>query len=188
MPERIARLRRLALGWAVAASVTVCVACGQSGSQASTRYPPIHGIPCETSERVVFHIHAHLAIDVDGQPQIVPYGIGIGQPWQIQQSSEGPFVSGGSCFYWLHTHTQDGVIHIESPEQRTFTLGDFFAIWGQSLSSTQVGSAQGEVIAYTNGQRSSGDPNQIPLEAHELIQLDVGADTPPQPFEFPPGL
>jgi hypothetical protein len=23
---------------------------------------------------------------------------------------------------------------------------------------------------------------------HELIQLDVDADTPPQPFDFPPGL
>ncbi len=37
----------------------------------------------------------------------------------------------GGCFYWLHTHTEDGIIHIESPVQRTFTLGHFFAIWGR---------------------------------------------------------
>jgi hypothetical protein len=51
-----------------------------------------------------------------------------------------------------------------------------------------VGSAQGVVIAYANGQRTSGDPSLIALESHELIQLDVGVDTPPQPFEFPAGL
>ena len=33
-----------------------------------------------------------------------------------------------------------------------------------------------------------GDPSQITLQAHELIQLDVGDETPPQPFTFPPGL
>ena len=117
-----------------------------------------------------------------------PYGIGIGKPWQVQQSTGGPFVGAGSCFYWLHTHTDDGIIHIESPVQRTFTLGDFFAIWGQPLSSSQAASATGPVIAYVNGELSSGDPSQITLRAHELIQLDVGDETPPQPFTFPPGL
>jgi hypothetical protein len=173
---------------AILSGMVLGTACGQAGSPATSTYPPINGIPCETSERVLFHVHAHLAIYVNGQAQTVPYGIGIGQPWRIQQSIEGPFVAGGSCFYWLHTHTQDGVVHIESPEQRTFTLGDFFAIWGQPLSSTQVGNAQGPVIAYVNGQPTSGDPSLIPLEAHELIQLDVGADVPLQPFDFPPGL
>jgi hypothetical protein len=118
----------------------------------------------------------------------VPYGIGIGKPWQVQQSSEGPFVVSGSCFSWLHTHTEDGVIHIESPVQRTFTLGDFFAIWAQPLSDSQVGTAQGSVIAYVNGERTAGDPNAVALQAHALIQLDVGQDTPPQPFTFPAGL
>ena len=100
----------------------------------------------------------------------------------------GPFVVAGSCFYWLHTHTDDGITHIESPVQRTFTLGDFFAIWGQPLSSSQAASATGPVIGYVNGELSSGDPSQITLRAHELIQLDVGDETPPQPFTFPPGL
>ena len=102
--------------------------------------------------------------------------------------SQGPFVVAGSCFYLLQTHTDDGIIHIESPVQRTFTLGDLFAIWGQPLSSSQAASATGPVIAYVNGERSSGDPSQITLQAHELIQLDVGDETPPQPFTFPPGL
>ena len=167
--------------------LTVGVACGQAGSPASA-YPTVNGISCDTTEKVAFHIHAHLAIFANGQPVTVPYGIGIGKPWQVQQSTEGPFVVSGSCFYWLHTHTEDGVIHIESPVQRTFTLGDFFGIWGQPLSTSQAATAQGDVIAYVNGERTSGDPNAIALQAHALIQLDVGQDVPPQPFTFPPGL
>lgn len=164
------------------------LACGQGATQAGGSNPTINGIPCDRGERLAFHIHAHVALYANGQPLTVPYGIGIGKPWQVQQSTEGPFVVAGSCFYWLHTHTGDGIIHIESPVQRTFTLGDFFAIWGQPLSSSQAASATGPVIAYVNGERSSGDPSQIALQAHELIQLDVGDETPPLPFTFPPGL
>jgi hypothetical protein len=145
----------------------------------------VDGVQCQTSEQVAYHIHAHLAIFADGQPQTVPYGIGIPNP-QVDNSSGEPFVTGGSCFYWLHTHTTDGVIHIESPDQRTYTLGNVFDIWGQKLSSTQVGGNTGTVIAYVNGQRYTGDPRQIPLAAHAVIQLNVGTDVAPKPYTFPP--
>src|SRR5437763_14718324 len=45
-------------------------------------------------------------------------------------------------------HYPDFVVHVESPVQRTFTLGDFFAIWGQPLSPTRVGPASGSVNAF----------------------------------------
>ena len=166
----------------------IAVACGQGGTQVGGSYSTINGIPCDLGERLAFHIHAHVAIYANGQPLTVPYGIGIGKPWQVQQSTEGPFVVAGSSFYWLHTHTEDAIIHIESRVQRTFTLGDFFAIWGQPLSSSQAASAIGPVIACVNGELSSGAPSHITLRAHELVQLDVGDETPPQPFTFPPGL
>jgi len=51
-----------------------------------------------------------------------------------------------------------------------------------------VACATGSVNAYVNGERSSGDPSQIALRGHELVQLDVGDETPPRPFSFPPGL
>jgi len=38
----------------------------------------------------------------------------------------------------LHTHTPDGLIHVESPEKRDFTLGDFFAVWEKPFSSDAV--------------------------------------------------
>jgi hypothetical protein len=59
---------------------------------------------------------------------------------------------------------------------------------GQPLSSSQAASATGLVIACVNGERSSGDPSQIGLQARQLIQLDVGDETPPRPVTFPPGL
>lgn len=149
---------------------------------------PVDGIQCQTGEQLVYHIHAHLAIYVNGQARTVPAGIGIAPPRDVVQTSSGPFVDAGSCFYWLHAHTADGIIHIESPTQTTYTLGQYFDIWGQPLSANQVGPAHGTVIAYVNGQRFSGNPRDIPLDQHTLVQLDVGSDVAPKGFTFPSGL
>ena len=149
----------------------------------------VDGISCNSTEQLVFHIHAHLAVYVNGGLKLLPPGVGIGPPLQFEQTSAGPFASGGSCFSWLHTHDSSGVVHIESPVQRVYTLGDFFDIWGQPLSATQVGPAQGAVTATVNGSPFTGNPRSIPLDAHNVIQLDVGSTAPPpQPYTFPAGL
>jgi hypothetical protein len=90
---------------------------------------------------------------------------------------------------WLHTHSADGIIHTESPIQRTYTLGDFFDIWGQPLGRAQVGPAHGAVAALFNGRVFTGNPRQIPLLAHVQIQLDVGRPLiAPEHITFPKGL
>jgi hypothetical protein len=149
--------------------------------------PDVNGISCDALESTIFHLHAHVAIFVNGAEQVIPFGVGIGQPWQVSDSAEGPFVDDGTCFYWIHTHTEDGVLHIESPVRRTFTLGDFFAIWQVPLSANQMGPIQGAVIAYVNGSKVDGDPSDIPLTQHAQIQLDSGQDVAPYVFRFPPG-
>jgi hypothetical protein len=118
----------------------------------------VDGIGSNSMEEVLFHVHAHLAIYVNGTPRLLPYGVGIVGPYQLAQTADGPFVAGGSRYYWLHTHDETGVVHIESPVRRTFNLGDFFDIWHQRLSATQVGPATGSVTALLNGQRFTGDP------------------------------
>jgi hypothetical protein len=149
----------------------------------------VDGIRCQTTEQAIFHIHAHLAVYAGGRPRLVPEGIGIPQPRRIQQTPDGPFVIGGACFYWLHSHARDGIIHIESPVRRAFTLGDYFDVWKQPLSRRQVGPARGRVTAYVDGRRYTRDPRSIPLSAHAVIQLDIGAPAlRPRPFTFPPGL
>jgi len=151
-------------------------------------HPAVGSIPCESTERVTYHVHAHLAVFVNGKPAGVPYGIGIAEPRQARNTAGGPFVASGSCFYWLHVHDDTGVIHVEAANRQTFTLGQFFDIWQQPLSASQVGPQQGTVYAYLNGEKQTGDPRTIPLAAHNVIQLDVGQDTPPANYSFAPGL
>jgi hypothetical protein len=148
----------------------------------------VDGISCQTSEQTLFHIHAHLTIFVNGAARQVPAAIGIPGA-QAQATAAGPFIENGTCFYWLHTHAADGIIHIESPVQRNYTLGNFFDEWGQPLSASRVGPASGRVVALYNGQVFQGNPRNIPLTAHGQIQLEVG--TPliaPEQITFPNGL
>jgi hypothetical protein len=75
---------------------------------------------------------------------------------------------------WLHTHASDGIIHVEAPRQQTFTLGQFFAVWGVPLSKSQLGTRHGTVTAFYNGKPWTGDPAGIPLTNEAQIQLDLG--------------
>ncbi|HKT43399.1 MAG TPA: hypothetical protein VJQ85_01260 [Gaiellaceae bacterium] len=133
----------------------------------------VDGIECGRTEQLVFHIHARLTIFVRGRSVRVPAGIGIAGP-QAQDSPAGAFVVAGACFAWLHTHAADGVIHMESPVKRTFTLGNFFDVWKQPLTASRVGPATGTVTAFVNGKIWHGSPRSIPLHAHSQVQLDVG--------------
>jgi hypothetical protein len=49
--------------------------------------------------------------------------VGIVSP-VAQATAEGPFYEATQCYYWLHVHAQDGIIHIESPTVRAYSLGD----------------------------------------------------------------
>lgn len=145
-----------------------------AGTAAKASGQTVDGISCNTSEQTLFHIHAHLTIFVNGTPRQVPAAIGI--PGAVPQNTPaGPFIGSGTCFYWLHTHAADGIVHIESPVQRTFTLGDFFDEWGQPLGPGQAGPASGHVTVLYNGTVYKGDPRDVPLTAHAQIQLEVGA-------------
>ncbi len=128
----------------------------------------VDGIQCQAGEQTVVHVHTHLTIFVNGKARVIPYGIGI-PGFQAVSTPQGPFVETGSCFYWLHVHANDGIIHIESPSTTdTFTLGQFFDEWGIPLSTTQVGSATGQVTVFftSPGKKPmlyTGDPTDIPL-------------------------
>jgi hypothetical protein len=149
---------------------------------------PVDGISCQAGEQTLFHIHAHLTVFVNGSARQVPAAIGIPGA-QAQASAQGPFIASGTCFYWLHTHAADGIIHIESPIQRTYTLGNFFDVWGQPLGTDRVGPTTGHVVAIYNGQVYQGNPRDIPLTAHAQIQLQVGTPlVAPAQITFPPGL
>lgn len=125
---------------------------------------PIDGIRCESMEGAVQHVHSHLQIFNRGRAVSVPADIGIMQ------------VAG--CLYWLHTHSDDGIIHIEAPVSRTFTLGQFFDIWGEELSRSTAGDVHaphGRTLRVTvNGKLWTKDPRSIPLRDREEIVIQNG--------------
>ena len=148
----------------------------------------VDGIHCQTNEQTIFHIHAHLTVFVNGSPRQIPAGIGIPGA-QAQNTQQGPFIGSGTCFYWLHTHAADGIIHIESPIHRIYTLGDFFDEWRQPLGPNQIGPMTGHVTALYNGQVYKGNPRDIPLNAHAQIQLEIGNPLiAPESITWPSGL
>jgi hypothetical protein len=158
-------------------------------ARALTSGQRIDGISCQARKQVLFHIHAHLTIIVRGTARCVPAGIGIARPYEVDRTPAGDFITAAPCFMWLHTHAADGIIHTESPVERTYTLGELFDIWGQPLDRTQVGPAHGHVTALFDGRVFTGDPRRIPLLAHAQIQIEVGRPlVTPAKIVFPEGL
>ena len=103
-----------------------------------------------------------------------------------------------NCIYWVHTHDQKGIIHIESPENRNFTLGEFFDIWGQNFSNNQIfdniveESDNNILSVYVNGKKIStgNDYRQITINAHDEIAIVYGKPPAsiPSNYEFPEGM
>jgi hypothetical protein len=157
---------------------------------------PIDGITCGL-EQSQTHYHAHLQIYINGAQYPIPGDVG-------RQSATG-------CFYWLHVHSDpgdEGVIHVEAPSNQNFTLKQFFDIWGQQLSATNLMGHQVDakhkltVYVYNPDQQPTdssqpftvtppnnltpytGDPTKITLKPHELIVLEYNSSVPPPPWTF----
>jgi hypothetical protein len=139
------------------------------------------GLPMLSSEGMVEHIHVHLDVLVDGQAIPVPANIGI----DVARGGISP----------LHTHDASGVVHVESPVKRQFSLGEFFTEWGVSLSAGNIGglrATDGKTVrAYVNGQPHTGDPAAVMFNQHDEIVLVFGVPQPDEPihatYDFPPG-
>lgn len=138
---------------------------------------PIDGIECVPYEQLKVHRHVLLILRVDGSRRSVPEGVGFVPPLLVSGSGSQRVVSGGRCEYWLHTHAQDGVIHVEAPAQRTFVLGEFFDIWGQPLQRDRLGPLQGRLSATVNGSPWRGELGLIPLEDGNEVELDLATAT-----------
>lgn len=123
---------------------------------------PVDGVVCAAGMTETFHVHSHLAIFNNGQQLALPKNIGLP----------------GSCNYELHTHDNTGIIHIETPNDKRFTLGQFFDIWGETLTTTNVAGFEGNVVVYINDngdvRRYMGDPRDITLNSLRDITLQIG--------------
>ena len=136
-------------------------------------YPQIDGINCDQLEQTAYHHHVHLTIYINGQPVPFPAGMGIAGG----QTSP-------TCYYWLHTHATDGVIHIEAPAKHSFSLKNFLDIWQSFASNNSSGtqytfpselSLPAGWTMYVNGKKVASDFSKIDISSdqawHELITL-----------------
>ena len=114
-------------------------------------------------------------------------GIGVVPPLRLTETADGRSWPTAPPFSGLHTQDTSGVIHVESPAPRSYTLGELFDIWGEPVGETQVGPDRGRVTALVDGTPFGGDPRDIRLDRHTVLQLDVGAVVPFQPSSFPAG-
>ena len=143
------------------------------------QYPDISGIKCDQVEHFNFHYHAHLNIFINGVSYLVPGGIGIKPP---------------ECIYWLHTHDDSGIIHVESPENKSFTLGQFFDVWDKKFNNSQIfdftanKSENKTLVVYINGTAvNEAQYREVPIVNHEDITIVYGvppADIPSYDFSY----
>ena len=168
---------------------------GPGKSKAARQEPAIAGVECAPLEQVAFHIHPILNLYKNGKPVTVPAGIGIVDSDGDMLTTTVPTSAGVSikCLYWIHTHSIDNIIHIESPKQVDYTLGQFLAIWGKKTSATSVagmsvGSNQG-VRVTVDDKPYTGSVDDIVLKDGEKIVIQVGPpyfEPTPTPTPNPP--
>jgi hypothetical protein len=135
---------------------------------------PVDGVQCGPTEGQAQHIHQHIDVVVNGQYQTIPANVGI--------------ILDKGCLYWVHTHTPDGVIHVEAPVKDQLTLGTFFDIWSVSpvdraaLDKVKAGAPDRIIV---DGKPYTGDVRAIPLQSHTMITLEYGGpETPQRPFDW----
>ena len=192
-PRKLLRLSKAAKYIIVVAIIgvaaTIIIVVGQiypiaapKASLSSSIPLAVDSIQCNAMEQSIFHIHAHLDIIINDKNIVIPAQIGI---------------IPDKCFYWLHTHDESGIIHIESPTYRYFTLGQFFDIWNKKFNNNQifndVVNANNTLSVYINGNKVPNETNyrNIKLNAHDEIAIVYGKTTPstiPSSYIFPQGL
>ena len=143
------------------------------------------------NEHVDVHYHAHLDVLLDGKPVPVPAGLGI----NVGPNGSTP-EHGAPGIAALHTHDTTGVLHIESPRDDRFTLGQLFRLWDVRLGPGQVGSYRTgggtNVRVFVDGKKVAGNPAGIVLEEHRevAVAISTGAGDPapvPSSYDFPAG-
>ena len=143
----------------VAEGITLGQANWEDGSGSGA---PIDGVNCAASQS--YHIHALISIYREGTRLALPASIGL-----------------RGCTYELHTDDRSGVVHVETDAQKTFTVGQFFSVWGQPLGASNVAGLTGTVRFYLidNGTITpyTGNPADIELKRHQELAIVVG--TPP---------
>jgi hypothetical protein len=132
---------------------------------------PKDGIPCKAEQTADPMVLTQLTLIVNGEQIMVPKGTGM-----HGESLKANFIYHAKCFYYIHTHDHTGLIQTQEPAgSPQYTVGNWFDVWGENISTTQIGGFQGAVSVYIDGVLQPGqDPSTVPLTQGEQITLLIG--------------
>ena len=134
--------------------------------------PPWPAQPAGLEERIAalgfppggdesYHAHVLLSVYRNGQQVAVPANLGYDE--------RGAHSS-------LHTHTPDGVVHMEADDPYPYELAHVMTTWGVAFDRNRLGgdTAEGDkkVHVYVNGEPTSGGP--VVLEDGDNIVVAYG--------------
>jgi len=125
----------------------------------------ISGITCDKVEHLVYHNHTKLVIKIQNETQNIPAGIGI---------------IPNDCIFWLHTHDDSGIIHVESPIKTAFSLDQFLKVWDifdnssfiENFSKNNM-TANVSMITENGSQSNLDNYKNIILENNAIITVDL---------------
>ncbi|HYF98773.1 MAG TPA: hypothetical protein VD815_01650 [Candidatus Saccharimonadales bacterium] len=126
----------------------------------------ISGITCDKTEHLLYHNHTMLIIKNQDQNITIPSDIGI---------------IPNDCIFWLHTHDDSGIIHVESPNEISFSLGQFLRVWNSFDNASIIedilqNKSKADIsILLENGTvvDSVNDIVDIPLQNNAIVTLDL---------------
>lgn len=114
------------------------------------------------------HWHPKLSITINGEKQYIPMNIGItiGKVMDIEAS--------GMRMSPMHTHEDDGTIHMEQikPTDRTLRLGYLFEVWDKRFDSNCIfeycNDGNRTIKMFVNGLSNFEFDNYMPKDKDEI--------------------
>lgn len=110
-----------------------------------------------------YHAHVLLSVYRDGEQVPVPQDMGFG--------ADGSHSS-------LHTHTPDGVIHMEADDPYPYELSHVFQVWGVAFGPDRLGgdvpAGDKRIHVYVNGEPAAAD--EVILEDGDNVVVAYGAE------------
>ena len=146
-----------------------------NGAESGARADAL-GLP---PEGTTMHEHANMQIFVHGKRVRIPTDIGIDPTKGTIQS--------------IHTHDTTGTVHLESSQSRTFTLDEFFGVWGVRFTPSCLGAYCNDQVnrlqVFVGGKEVTGDLLSVPLDDQTVIVVTYGTaaelpDPIPSTFDF----
>jgi hypothetical protein len=128
---------------AVVAIASGIVAAANAGLIQAPKTSPAPPTATDDNKPMLMHIHPILSLYIDGKPVTIPANIGIDPNLYKTHRLDAygmkmPDMPSMPVMYPTHTHDTTGKIHVESNEQRDYTLGDFLEVWGMDFSGKTV--------------------------------------------------